>query len=128
MKNPITKKLLYIFPAALLILAACQKSDNTDPTIVNNSYNKSLSSATQNSDYVAIDVDNDKVPDFKVYTYNSSYDGFLSFETRKDAYITPTQDSTTIALTNSYSNYGWYRTYVFNSLTMYYLYAKGFGP
>ena len=127
MKNSVNKKPFYILSATLLLLSACTKNDSNVSPVITNNYNKSLSAVTQNSDYVAIDVDNDKVPDFKIYVYNSAYDGFLSFETRKDAYILPTQDSTMIALTNSYSNYGWFRAYVFNSLSMYYLYAKGFG-
>lgn len=125
MKNLINIKLLYILPACIVLLAACTKN-NDNKLVITNNYNLSLSVAAQNSDYVAIDVDNDKVTDFKISAYNSAYDGFLGFETRKDVSIVPTQDSTMIALTNSYSNYGWFRTYVFDSLTLYYLYAQGF--
>jgi hypothetical protein len=127
MKNPINKKLLYILPAALLLLAACKKSDNHSPAVITNNYNVSLSAANQNYDYVAVDVDNDKIADFKIYTYNSKYGGF-SFETLKNAYIYSTQDSTKIALTNTVTNYRWYRAYTFNSYSMYYPYANGFGP
>jgi hypothetical protein len=126
MKNPINQKLLYILPSALLLLAACKKSDNHYPAIINNNYNISLSAANQNYDYVAIDVDDDKITDFKIYAYNSAYGGF-SFETLKNAYIYSTHDSTKIALTNGVTNYGWYRAYTFNSYSMYYPYAKGFG-
>jgi hypothetical protein len=126
MKNPFNKKLLYILPSALLLLAACKKNDNHNPALITNNYNVSLSAANQNYDYVAVDVDNDKIADFKIYAYNSTYGGF-SFEILKNAYIYSTQESTKIALTNSVTNYGWYRAYTFNSYSMYYPYAKGFG-
>ena len=125
MKNSINKKLLHIIPAALLLLTACKKNDNPIRTVIKNDYNLSLSAASKNYDYVAIDVDNDKVTDFKIYAYNSTYGGF-TFETLNNAYIVSSQDSTFIALTKSFTNYGWFQAYTFNSFSMYYPYARGF--
>ncbi len=125
MKYTIYKKILCVLPATLLLLAACKKSDSNKSAVINN-YNANLSAVAQNSDYTAIDVDNDAVPDFKIYAFNSTYDGFKSFETTKNAYIVSTQDSTKIVLTSSFGNYGWYRAYIFNSYSVYYPYTKGF--
>ena len=82
MKNLLKKGLLYILSGGLLLLAACNKNDIHNPSVITNNYNLSISAANQNYDYVPIDVDNDKINDFKIYTYNSTYGGF-SFETLK---------------------------------------------
>lgn len=123
MKNSINKKLRYILPTALLLLAACAKNDNK-PTVITNNYNLSLPAATQTTDYLSIDVDNDNVPDFRVF---SKTNAFINAEITKDAYIASVQDSTLIALTKSFANYGWFRLYTFDSLSIYYSYAAGFG-
>jgi hypothetical protein len=134
MKNMTAKKLLYALSVALVLLAACQKTDNAaktnstnSNTVTTNNYNISLSAAANDIDSVSIDVDNDKVNDFTIITYNSNYDSYKEPFTIQASYIHSLQDSTLIAVTNRYANYsGWFHIYNLGAASEFFLYAGGF--
>jgi len=133
MKNAIAKKIVYLFSAALLLFTACQKSDsvktnssNSGGKIITNNYNISLSAASKNYDSVSVDVDNDKINDFSIIAYNSTYDSYKEPRTIQASYIQSLQDSALVTVTNKYANYGAYRIYNFGSSSLFFLYAGGF--
>ena len=133
MKNLISKKLLFVLAAGLLLFTACQKSDsaaktssNSSNVVINNNYNISLSAANKNYDSVSVDVDNDNIKDFTIIAYNSTYDSYQEPRIIKASYIYSLQDSTLIAITNKYANGYWSRLYNFGSDSQYFIYATGF--
>ena len=134
MENSIAKKLLYIFSVGLPLFTACQKSDSAKTTnltnsntVITNNYNISLSAANKNYDSVSVDVDNDKIKDFTIITYNSNYDSYKeSYRTIEASYIYSLQDSTLIVVTNKYANDYWSRIYNFGGDSQFFNYAGGF--
>src|ERR1700758_3839525 len=133
MKNLFAEKNHALLFVAMLLFAACQKSsngpansNNSNNFIINN-FNISLSAANKNYDSVSVDVDNDKIKDFTIIAYNSTYDGYQEPRTIKASYIYSLQDSTLITITNRYANGYWSRLYNFGSSSQYFIYAGGLG-
>ena len=133
MKNPISKKLVFLFFFELLLFTACKKNDNAvtnsnnSNKIITNNYNINLSAAYKNYDSVSVDVDNDKINDFTIIAYNSNYDDYKeTYRTIEASYIYSLQDSTLIAITNKYANYFWSRIYNFGGGSQFFNYVAGF--
>jgi hypothetical protein len=131
MKNLFAQKKYTFFCMLVLLFAACQKSSNNPPNsnggnkVITNNFNISLSAANKDYDSVSVDVDNDKINDFTIIAYNSTYDSYQEPRTIKASYIYSLQDSTLIAITNRNANSFWSRLYNFGSSSQYFVYAGG---
>ena len=122
-----------------LLATACTKNDPATATssttstgqgsakaIVSRNYNINLSADKKNYDSVSIDVDSDGIKDFSIIAYNNTYDAYQENYTIRASYVCSLQDSTLVAITNKYANYGWDRLYNFGSGSQLFQYAGGF--
>jgi len=111
-----------IFP---IIFLSCEKNDSDDTLIVN-TYNKTISSSSKAMDSVSVDLDNDGIIDVRLMATNNQYSITFQPAIVKIIQIERLNNNIEFAYTLQYSNSNGFRIYNFGNSSLFLFYAKSF--